>query len=188
VTIEALTPIYGPRPRCKRKRQRDESVCANLSGFNLGLLPRAIMDIRPLLSSITRRPQKGPWSRTRLQKCRWNRFSIRPFRLANLEHAPGHAREFCGEGNNQDIGVEPLGRCLQPGSEAMPRPTLTLQKYGSSALNEQRSQVPITAPRYAPENGSIAGRDLLRYETKPCCKVSALMEGITGSDGGDHRA
>jgi hypothetical protein len=107
---------------------------------------------------------------------------------ALCEHAPGHAREFCGEGNNQDIGVEPLGRCLQPGSEAMPRPTLTLQKYGSSALNEQRSQVPITAPRYAPENGSIAGRDLLRYETKPCCKVSALMEGITGSDGGDHRA
>ncbi len=49
-----------------------------------GLLPRAIMDIRPLLSSITRRPREGPWSRTRLQKCRWNRFSIRPFRLANL--------------------------------------------------------------------------------------------------------
>src|SRR5205823_13409514 len=129
-----------------------------------------IMDVRPLLSSITRRPQEGPWSRTRLQKCRWNRFSIRPFRLANLggllclpdrtldlpfrpcflcgaaqevgvvvtalcEHAPGHAREFCGQGNNQDIGVEPLGRCLQPGSEAMPRPTLTLQKYGSGALN-----------------------------------------------------
>ena len=79
MTREAFTPIYGPRPRCKRNRQRDEAVCANLSGFNLGLLPRAIMDIRPLLSSITRRPQVGPWSRTRLQKCRWNRFSIRPF-------------------------------------------------------------------------------------------------------------
>ena len=42
------------------------------------------MGIRPLLSSITRRPQEGPWRRTRLQKCRWNHFSIRPFRLANL--------------------------------------------------------------------------------------------------------
>ena len=50
----------------------------------LRLSPRAIMDIRPLLSSITRRPQEGPWRRTRLQKCRWNRFSIRPFRPANL--------------------------------------------------------------------------------------------------------
>lgn len=70
----------------------------------------------------------------------------------------------------------------------MPRPTLTLQKYGSGTLNEQRSQVPIAPPRYAAENGSIVGRDLLRYQTKPCCKVSAFMEGITGSDGGDHRA
>src|SRR6185437_13807941 len=154
--MEALTPIYGPRPRCKRNRQRDVAVCANLSGFNLRLLPRAIMDIRPLLSSITRRPQEGPWRRTRLQKCRWNRFSIHPFHLANLggilcpsgwivdlpsfpvgacmlcgmaqkigvvvtalcEHAPGYAREFCGQGNNQHIRVEPLGRCFQPGSEA----------------------------------------------------------------------
>lgn len=82
--MEALTPIYGPRPRCKRNRQRDVAVCANLSRFDLKLSPRAIMDIRPLLSSITRRPQEGPWRRTRLQKCRWNRFSIRPFRLANL--------------------------------------------------------------------------------------------------------
>ena len=59
VTTEALTPIYGPRPHCKRNRQTAEAVCANLSGFKLGLSPRAIMDIRPLLSSITRRPQEG---------------------------------------------------------------------------------------------------------------------------------
>jgi hypothetical protein len=56
----------GPRPRCKRNRQRDVAVCANLSGFDLRLSPRAIMDIRSLLSSITRRPQNGPWRRTRL--------------------------------------------------------------------------------------------------------------------------
>jgi len=142
VTTETLTPIYGPRPHCKRNRQTAEAVCANLSGFKLGLSPRAIMDIRPLLSSITRRPQEGPWRRTRLQKCRWNRFSIHPFRLANqgrllcafrsgrscilcgvaqeigvvvttlCEHAPSHACEFCSQGNDQYIRVEPLGRCF----------------------------------------------------------------------------
>ena len=170
VTTETLTPIYGPRPHCKRNRQTGEAVCANLSGFKLRLSPRAIMDIRPLLSSITRRPQEGPWRRTRLQKCRWNRFSIRPFRLANqagycatpiaivdpgrscilcgvsqeigvvvttlCEHAPGRACEFCGQGNDQYIRVEPLGRCFQPGSEAVLGPGLAPQKYGSGPLNE----------------------------------------------------
>jgi hypothetical protein len=129
-------------PALQEESTKGKAVCANLSGFKLGLSPRAIMDIRPLLSSITRRPQDGPWRRTRLQKCRWNRFSIRPFRLANqgrllcafrsgrscilcgvaqeigvvvttlCEHAPSHACEFCSQGNDQYIRVEPLGRCF----------------------------------------------------------------------------
>jgi hypothetical protein len=46
VTIETL-PIYGPRPRCKPNCDKKvEAVCANLSGFELELLLRAIMDIR----------------------------------------------------------------------------------------------------------------------------------------------
>src|SRR6202162_5665240 len=40
-----------------RIRQNVESVCANLSGFKVELLLRANMDIRALLSSITRRPR-----------------------------------------------------------------------------------------------------------------------------------
>ena len=50
---------------------------------------------------------------------------------ALCEQAPGHAREFCGQGNDQYIRVEPLGRCFQPGSEAVLGPGLAPQKYGS---------------------------------------------------------
>jgi hypothetical protein len=158
--------------------------------------------------------------RTRLQKCRWDRFSIRPFRLANLggisvlpialflpgrglrgtaqqigvvvtrlcKHAPGYAREFCGQGNNQYVGVQSLGRGFQPGSKAVLGPSLAPEKYGSGPLDEQCSQITIAAPRYASEDRPIARRDLFRYKAKPCCKVAALAEGITSSDRRDHCA
>jgi len=58
------------------------SVCANLCGFDLRLSPRAIMDIRLLLSSITR-------SRRAMASNQASEVSVqplldRPFRLANL--------------------------------------------------------------------------------------------------------
>ncbi len=42
-----------------RIRKNVESICANLSGFKVELLLRATMDIRALLSSITRRPRSA---------------------------------------------------------------------------------------------------------------------------------
>ncbi|MCK1758048.1 hypothetical protein IVA78_23225 [Bradyrhizobium sp. 137] len=46
-------------PALQEEPTLGEAVCPNLSGFDLRLLLRAIMDIRPLLSPITRRPQGG---------------------------------------------------------------------------------------------------------------------------------
>lgn len=152
--------IYGPRPRCKRNRQRDEAVCANLSGSNLGAVAPSHHGYPP--TSVL---NNSPASRRAMESNQASEVSVEPFLHSSFpsrkprrvivpsdpildlpfrpcfscgtaqevgavvtalcEHAPGHAREFCGQGNNQDIGVEPLGRCLQPGREAMPRPTLT---------------------------------------------------------------
>jgi hypothetical protein len=108
-----------------RIRQNVESVCANLSGFVVELLLRANMDIRALLSSITRRPQ-GPWSRTRLQKrggtVRPSVFSARKPRRESWilrgvsyqgcivgaalgKDAPSDTRQLSSQSNNQDIWV-----------------------------------------------------------------------------------
>src|SRR5215831_18559251 len=57
-----------------------------------------------------------------------------------------------------------------------------------AALDEQGAQVLITSFGNLPEDGAIAGGDLLRHEAKPGAEVATLGEGITGSDGGNRGA
>ncbi len=56
--------------------RRVGAVCANLSGFDLGFSPRAIMDIRAFLSSITRRPRPAMESNQVLRNADG---TVRPF-------------------------------------------------------------------------------------------------------------
>jgi hypothetical protein len=104
-----------------RIRKNVESICANLSGFKVELLLRATMDIRALLSSITRRPRSavesnqasgapvGPFFHFSFPSRKPWRESIdhdqmlscgthaRAWNIRSLlgEHAPSCAGEFC---------------------------------------------------------------------------------------------
>jgi hypothetical protein len=159
VVMETLTPIYGPRPRCKGNRQRDLAVCANLSGFDLrlsapshhGYPPTPVLNNSPASKAMASNqatevsvepflhssfPSRKPRRVGVLFRLRRGSFlvgrrvlcgvaqEISVIITALCEHAPGYARKFCGQSDNQHIRVEPLRRCFQPSSEAVLGPAL----------------------------------------------------------------
>jgi hypothetical protein len=75
--------------------------------------------------------------------------------------------------------MQPLLGGLEPAIEAEALPALALDQHHPGRLNEQHSQVAITAFRDAAENGAVTCRDLLRHEPEPGGEVATFGEGIS---------
>src|SRR5262245_60853650 len=95
---------------------------------------------------------------------------------ATRQNAPGDASELVGESDGQHIVVEALAGSLEPGFEPIAFPVLRPDQYDPGCLNEEHPQVTIAAPRYAAEDGAIAGRDLLGNEARQAAKSRPLTK------------
>jgi hypothetical protein len=82
-------------------------------------------------------------------------------------HSPGNAGELVGECHRDDVVMHALGGSLQRAAEAVLGPVGWAQEYDPSRLHEVRAKITIPALGDATKDGSIAGRDLSRHETKP---------------------
>src|SRR3974390_2072571 len=107
-----------------------------------------------------------------------------------VENRPGDAGELVGERNRQDVAVQALLGRLDPRPEPIALPSLwrDLDQYDPGGLNEQPAQIAIAAPRYAAEDGAIAGRHLLGYQSKPGSEVAAFRKRIAAADSRHDRA
>src|ERR1700745_4512702 len=107
---------------------------------------------------------------------------------AARQNTPGDASELVGESDGQHIAVKALPGGLEPAFEPVACPVFRPDQHDPGCLNEEYPQVAIAAPRYAAEDGAIAGRDLLGNEAQPGGKVSAFDEVIAGADCSHHGA
>ena len=60
---------------------------------------------------------------------------------AITKHCPGDAGELVGERDRQLVVVQPLGRGLDPGLEAITLPTHALHQHDAGGLHEQGAQI-----------------------------------------------
>src|SRR5207249_3062917 len=105
---------------------------------------------------------------------RSGRHLLRPdaFEGASLvENHPGDPGELVGERNRQHVVVQSFLGGFDPRFEAIALPTLDPDQHNPRGLHEQRAQVAIAAPRYLAEDRAVAGRDLLRHQSKPGAEV-----------------
>src|ERR1700684_1128016 len=83
------------------------------------------------------------------------------------QDGPGDAGELVGERDRQNVAVQTLLGCLDPGLEPVALPALRLDQHNPCRLHEQNAQVAIAPFRYLAEDGAVAGRDLLGDESQP---------------------
>ena len=135
------TSVLNNSPASRRAMASNQASEVSVEPFLHSSFPSRKPRRDVVLSRSDRRFSFLPGSGVLCSVTQETRFVVTAF----CEHAPGHAREFCGQGDNQDIRVEPLGCCFQPGSKAVPGPGLAPQKYRSGSLNEQCPQITVAA-------------------------------------------
>src|ERR1700758_1272531 len=91
-----------------------------------------------------------------------------------VENRPGDPGELVGERNGKHVVVQSFLGGFDPGFEAIALPTLDPDQHDPRGLHEQRAQVAIAAPGYLAEDRAVAGRYLLRHQSKPGAEVAAF--------------
>jgi len=93
-----------------------------------------------------------------------------------MEYRPGDSRKLVGERYRQHILVQSLRSRCEPPGQAIFAPAIWPEKKRTSPLNEQRAEISIAPAANASQDGSIAGGDLLGYESEPGGEVASLAE------------
>jgi len=104
------------------------------------------------------------------------------------QHGPGDPRGLVGERDSEHVAVQPLLGRLHPALGPMTLPALRFDQHHPGSLHEQNAQIAVTALRYLAEDGTVAGRDLLRHETQPGSEVATFRERVASTDRGHNSA
>ena len=104
------------------------------------------------------------------------------------QYSPGDARQLVGERGGEDVGMQALSSANKPESEAVLGPVRWSYENNPGGLHEERSQISVAALGYAPEDGTVPGRHLIRDKAEPSCKIPPSREGHTIADRSNHRA
>src|SRR5262245_39925536 len=165
------------------------------------------MDISAPENSLADRPHWAIWV-TRVLGRREERTSISCHTLADLGRngvarserpggkcrfepsiaVPGDAGQLVGEGDRQQVVMQPLPGSLDPWLEPVPFPDLLSDQHDPGRLDEEGPQVAVAALRYRAEDGAVARRHLPWDQPEPGGEVTPLGESIAACDRGYHRA
>jgi hypothetical protein len=118
-------------------------------------------------------------------RCNW---SDACFVIAALhQNSQSNPRQLVSECDGQDVTMQALSRCREPGSKAVVRPARRMKLYGTSALDEEHPQIATTMLSDAAKYGAITSRHLPRYQAQPGGKVPPFCKG-SSTDRSKHRA
>src|ERR1700722_2060233 len=116
------------------------------------------------------------------------RYDARFVAAALDQDSQSDPRQLVGERDCQNVAMQTPGRSREPGSKAMLFPTLGSEQNGAGALDEEHTQIAVSALRDAAKDRAITGRHLFRHQAKPRGKVSPFCKSSSIADRRDHGA
>src|SRR6476646_10825256 len=167
-----MTHLYGPAVRCKPNWINGGGwSCASVSGPCM----ERLCSWPSWISARTRsHSRKGPERPLGSPDHRYDACFVATSLNQDGQSDP---RQLVGKRDGQNVAMQTPRRSREPGSKTVLCPTLRSEQNGAGALDEEHTQIAVSALRDAAKDRAITGRHLFRHQAKPSGKVSPFRKG-----------